>query len=161
MCGIVWQVFVGHRPSAPTNADNGLRKHRSYFWLKMGLGLAGSRSFISATCEPSRRWGERGGRRPRVRSARAATASSVRVGVLPATLACARSLRYAAGLRCAVTRHVWRDHRYYACAWCSVNTGYCATSAVTMYLCWIVKLSSACILGFWRHSKFRISSAGE
>lgn len=40
----------------------------------------------------------------------------------------ARSLRYAAGLRRAVTRHVWRDRRCFACAWCSVNTGFCATS---------------------------------
>lgn len=37
-----------------------------------------------------------------------------------------RSLRYAAGLRRAVTRHVWRDHRRYACVWCSVYTEFCA-----------------------------------
>lgn len=47
----------------------------------------------------------------------------------------ARSLRYAAGLRRAVTRHVWRDRRCFACAWCCVNTGFCATSVVTMYMC--------------------------
>lgn len=46
----------------------------------------------------------------------------------------ARSLRYAAGLRRSVTRHVWRDRRCYACVWCSIKIGYCS-SVVIMHMC--------------------------
>lgn len=62
-------------------------------------------------------------------STRAATALSPRWTLVRDARSRASSLRYAAGLRRAVTRHVWRDRRLTACNPCSVNTGFCATSA--------------------------------
>lgn len=100
---------------------------RTVLFVKNG-SWSRSRSFISAICEAARGKGRPGGagglasvrpRHHRIISPRRRVARD----------AClrARSLRYAAGLRRAVTRHVWRDRRCYACVWCFVNFGYCVT----------------------------------
>lgn len=106
-----------------------------------------SRSFISAICEAVRGKGRPGGAGglASVRPRRHRIISPRRRAARDACLR-ARSLRYAAGLRRAVTRHVWRDCRCYACVWCSVNSGYCVSSVVTMYMCWIRRHQSP--LGF-------------
>lgn len=118
----------------------------------MGLySQTGSRSFISVSAYIM--WGEavqarrRGSGRASVRPRLHHRIVSSRRRVARDACPRARSLRYAAGLRRAVTRHVWRDRCCYACDWCSVNTGYCASSAVTMRMCWFYKILF-CLKGF-------------
>ncbi|CAH2092096.1 unnamed protein product [Euphydryas editha] len=98
----------------------------------MGLySQTGSRSFISFSgilyeAKRCRRGGGAVDARPSARASTAIVSSRRRV----TNDAClrARSLRYAAGLRRAVTRHVWRDRCCYACAWIFDDTASSGTA---------------------------------
>lgn len=94
----------------------------------MGLGLSPE---VLSQCEVARvAAGACGGRAgSSVRPRRHRIISPRRRAARDASLR-ARSLRYAAGLRSAVTRHVWRDRRCNACVWCLLDIGYCAISVV-------------------------------
>lgn len=111
--------------SVIAKSDNGLRKQHSYVLLKMGLSLPPE---VLSYCV---RWR----RATRVRGEGRACVHPPappphRIISLPrratndARLR-ERSLRYAADLRRAVTRHVWRDRCLYVCVWCSVDTDNC------------------------------------